>query len=192
MAIAEDSTCPFNASVTDRCPSGSMPGILKQGRNSCTAEFCVHQRGKGSGMLRRHRWTQTLVRAAVPSRFASEFFGFGSNPKATLMPRIYSTSRSNRALVLPRYTVAANRTLAILLTGESEDLGAKGFSHWRACRRLFLTYAAAGRTMEGRNNLELQLIDHKALKVDSKDSRSQGSTDPIRFLQNPPRRINAL
>jgi hypothetical protein len=49
-------------------------------------------------------------------------------------------------------------------TGESEDLGAKGFRHWRAYRRLFLTYAAAGRTMEGRDNLELQLTDHIAFE----------------------------
>jgi len=85
-------------------------------------------------------------------------------------------------LVLGRYTVAANWTLAILLTGESEDLGAKGFSHWRAYRSLFLTIAAAGRAMEGRDNLELELIDHIALKVDSTDTGSQGSTDETRRL----------
>jgi hypothetical protein len=82
-------------------------------------------------------------------------------------------------MVLRRDTVAANWTLAILLTGESEDLGAKGFSHWSAYRRLFFTIAAAGRAMEGRDNLEQELIDHIALKVDSTNNGSQGSTDAI-------------
>jgi hypothetical protein len=44
IAIAEDRTCPLNSSVTDSCPSGSMPGIMKRGRNSCIAGFWVHQR----------------------------------------------------------------------------------------------------------------------------------------------------
>jgi len=73
-------------------------------------------------------------------------------------------------MVFRGYTAIANRTLAILLTSESENLGATGFSHWRTYRRLFLAYAAAGRTIEGRNDLELKLIDHIALTVDSDDN----------------------
>jgi hypothetical protein len=70
-------------------------------------------------------------------------------------------------MVLQGYTAIANRTLAILLTSESENLRATGFRQWRADRRLFLAYAAAGRTMEERDDLELKLIDHTALTVDS-------------------------
>ena len=77
-------------------------------------------------------------------------------------------------MVFRGYTAIANRTLAILLTRESENLGATGFSLWCAHRRLFLAYAVAGRTMEGRDDLEPELIDHIALKVDLTNDRVKG------------------
>jgi len=55
-------------------------------------------------------------------------------------------------MVFRGYTAIANRTLAILLTNESENLGAAGFGHWCKYRCLFLAYAVAGRTMEGRDD----------------------------------------
>ena len=43
MAVADDCTCRRKSSVADRSPSGSMPGILKRGRNSCTDELWTRQ-----------------------------------------------------------------------------------------------------------------------------------------------------
>jgi len=63
-------------------------------------------------------------------------------------------------MVFRGYTAIANRTLAILLTSQSENFGATGFSYWCTYRHLFLAYAVAGRTMEGRDDLELELINH--------------------------------
>ena len=77
-------------------------------------------------------------------------------------------------MVFRGYTAIANRALAILLTSESENFGATGFSQWCADRRLFLAYATAGRTMEGRDDLELKLIDHIAVTVDSMNGRVKG------------------
>jgi hypothetical protein len=77
-------------------------------------------------------------------------------------------------MVFRGYPAVANRTFAILLTSETENLGATGFSYWCEYGRLFLAYAVAGRTMEGRDDLELELIDHIALKVDSTNDRVKG------------------